>query len=86
MLVNNYLRLKDHKFFSKMDDIFQSRASLSPAELRELMVANRNSPSRAIKSILTALQTDNNKRGVGKIGWQSENNTTPNNHLFKNKK
>jgi hypothetical protein len=39
-LANSYLGLKDHKLFSQVDDIFQSRASLSSAEISELMIAN----------------------------------------------
>jgi hypothetical protein len=41
-LAYNYLGLKDHKLFSQVEDIFQSGASLSSAEIRELMIANRN--------------------------------------------
>jgi chaperone BCS1 len=63
--VNNYLGLKDHKLFSQVKDIFQSGASLSSAEIRELMIVNWNLQSRAIKSIITALQTDGDRRGVG---------------------
>jgi len=55
-LANNYLGLKDHKLFSQVEDIFQSRASLSLAEINNLMIANRNSSSRAIKSVITTLQ------------------------------
>jgi hypothetical protein len=54
-LVNSYLGLKNHKLFSQVEDIFQSWASLSSVEIRELIIANRNSPSRAIKSVITAL-------------------------------
>ncbi|KAE7999319.1 hypothetical protein FH972_003763 [Carpinus fangiana] len=67
-LANSYLGLKDHKLFSQVEEIFQSGSSLSPAEIGELMITNRNSPSRAIKSVITALQTDGDGRGVGKIG------------------
>jgi hypothetical protein len=55
-LANNYLELKDHKLFSQVEDIFQSGASLSLAEINNLMIANRNLSSRAIKSVITALQ------------------------------
>jgi hypothetical protein len=65
-LANSYLGLKDHKLFSQMDDIFQSRASLSMAEISELMIVNRNSLSRAIKSVIMALQTEGDRRGVEK--------------------
>ncbi|EXB83855.1 putative mitochondrial chaperone bcs1 [Morus notabilis] len=67
-LANSYLGLKEHKLFPQVEEIFQSGSSLSPAEIGELMMANRNSPSRAIKSVISALQTDGDGRGVGKIG------------------
>ncbi|KAF8033558.1 hypothetical protein BT93_D2220 [Corymbia citriodora subsp. variegata] len=63
-LANSYLGVKDHKLFPQVEEIFQGGASLSPAEIGELMIANRNSPSRALKSVITALQTD----GSAKIG------------------
>ncbi|KAK9279354.1 hypothetical protein L1049_013033 [Liquidambar formosana] len=53
-LANNYLGLKDHKLFPQVEEIFQNGASLSPAEVGELMIVNRNSPSRAIKSVISA--------------------------------
>jgi chaperone BCS1 len=67
-LVNSYLGLKNHKLFSQVEDIFQSGTNLSSAEINELMIANQNSPSRVIKSVITALQTDCDREGVGKIG------------------
>ncbi|XP_050385485.1 AAA-ATPase At2g46620 [Argentina anserina] len=67
-LATSYLGVKEHKLFPQVEEIFQSGSSLSPAEIGELMIANRNSPSRAIKSVITALQTDGDGRGVGKIG------------------
>jgi hypothetical protein len=81
-LANNYLGLKDHKIFSQGDDIFQSRASLSSAEIRELMIANRNSRCRAIKLVIMSLQTDSDRRGVRKIGLRLGNKATPSTHLF----
>jgi hypothetical protein len=84
-LANNYLGLNDHKLFSQVKDIFQSKASLSSAKISELMIANRNSLSWAIKSVITALQTDGDRRGIAKIGSRLGNNATPNTHLFKNK-
>jgi hypothetical protein len=39
-MANSYLGLKDHKLFSQIEDIFQSRASLSLTEISELMIAN----------------------------------------------
>lgn len=63
-LANSYLGLKEHKLFPQVEEIFHNGSSLSAAEISELMIANRNSPSRAIKSVITALQTD----GAGKMG------------------
>jgi hypothetical protein len=67
-LANSYLGFKDHKLFSQLDDIFQSRASLSQAKISELMIANWNTSSQAIKSVITTLQTDSDRRDVEKIG------------------
>ena len=64
-LASSYLGVKEHKLFPQVQEIFQNGASLSPAEIGELMIANRNSPSRAIKSVITALQTDGDGRGSG---------------------
>ncbi|XP_024176302.1 LOW QUALITY PROTEIN: AAA-ATPase At2g46620 [Rosa chinensis] len=65
-LATSYLGVKEHKLFPQVEEIFQSGSSLSPAEIGELMIANRNSPSRAIKSVITALQTDGDGRGRGR--------------------
>ncbi|KAL2345932.1 hypothetical protein Fmac_007217 [Flemingia macrophylla] len=70
-LASSYLGVKEHKLFPQVQQIFQNGASLSPAEIGELMIANRNSPSRAIKSVITALQTDGDGRGCGLIGRQT---------------
>ncbi|RHN39674.1 putative ATPase, AAA-type, core, sigma-54 interaction domain, ATP-binding site 1 [Medicago truncatula] len=64
-LANSYLGVKEHKLFPAVDEIFRQGASLSPAEIGELMIANRNSPSRAIKSVIGALQMDGDGRGCG---------------------
>ncbi|KAE8660527.1 hypothetical protein F3Y22_tig00116951pilonHSYRG00337 [Hibiscus syriacus] len=61
-LANNYLGLKDHKLFPQVEEIFQNGSSLSPAEIGELMIANRNSPSRALKSVINALQSEGDGR------------------------
>ncbi|KAF4384509.1 hypothetical protein CsatB_010820 [Cannabis sativa] len=70
-LANSYLGLKEHKLFPQVEEIFQNGSSLSAAEIGELMISNRNSPSRAIKTVITALQTDGDGRGNGKIGRRS---------------
>ncbi|XP_027336853.1 AAA-ATPase At2g46620-like [Abrus precatorius] len=72
-LASSYLGVKEHKLFAQVEDIFRHGASLSPAEIGELMIANRNSPSRAIKSVIGALQTDGDGRRCGvMIGRQLE--------------
>ncbi|KAG6481684.1 AAA-ATPase At2g46620-like [Zingiber officinale] len=55
-LANNYLGLKDHKLYPQVEEVFQSGARISPAEVGEIMIANRGSPSRALKSVISALQ------------------------------
>ncbi|KAJ4957312.1 hypothetical protein NE237_014095 [Protea cynaroides] len=57
-LANSYLGLKDHKLFPQVEEIFQGGATLSPAEVGEIMIMNRNSPNRALKSVINALQTN----------------------------
>ncbi|XP_051145185.1 AAA-ATPase At2g46620 [Andrographis paniculata] len=64
-LANNYLGVKDHKLFQQVEEIFQSGATMSPAEISELMLVNRSSPSRALKSVISALQSNN--RNGGKV-------------------
>ncbi|XP_073287068.1 AAA-ATPase At2g46620-like [Primulina huaijiensis] len=67
-LACNYLGVKEHKLFPQVEEIFQSGATMSPAEIGELMLVNRSSPSRALKSVITALQS--NGRSVVKSGPQ----------------
>ncbi|KAA8516206.1 hypothetical protein F0562_019385 [Nyssa sinensis] len=67
-LANSYLGLKDHKLFPQVEEIFQTGATLSPAEIGEIMIVNRSSPSRALKTVITALQTNSDARGAGKMG------------------
>ncbi|KAL5232128.1 hypothetical protein ABZP36_030904 [Zizania latifolia] len=55
-LASNYLGLKDHKLYSQVEEGFQAGARLSPAELGEIMLANRGSPSRALRTVINALQ------------------------------
>ncbi|KAK4403694.1 AAA-ATPase [Sesamum angolense] len=57
-LASSHLGLKDHKLFPQVEEIFQTGATLSPAEICEIMISNRGSPSRALKTVITALQTD----------------------------
>ncbi|KAK9292064.1 hypothetical protein L1049_020018 [Liquidambar formosana] len=61
-LASSHLGLKDHKLFPQVEEVFQTGASLSPAEIGEIMISNRSSPSRALKSVITALQTNGGDR------------------------
>jgi chaperone BCS1 len=63
-LANNYLGLKDHKLFPQVEEIFLTGAAMSPAEIGEIMIMNRNSPSRALKSVITALQVNGDSRAA----------------------
>ncbi|KAK9056108.1 hypothetical protein SSX86_027196 [Deinandra increscens subsp. villosa] len=56
-IANNCLGLKDHKLFPQVEEIFLTGSTMSPAEMTELMISNRCSPGRALKSVITALQT-----------------------------
>jgi mitochondrial chaperone BCS1 len=55
-LAGSYLGIKDHKLYPQVEEEFQSGARLSPAEVGEIMITNRGSPSRAIKTVIGALQ------------------------------
>ncbi|RCV46912.1 hypothetical protein SEVIR_9G572500v4 [Setaria viridis] len=55
-LASNYLGLKDHKLYPQVEEGFHAGARLSPAELGEIMLANRASPSRALRNVITKLQ------------------------------
>ncbi|KAI3457964.1 hypothetical protein Pfo_014627 [Paulownia fortunei] len=57
-LANSHLGLKDHKLFTQVEENFQIGSSLSQAEICEIMISNRSSPSRALKAVITALQSD----------------------------
>ncbi|KAI3517754.1 hypothetical protein L1887_16973 [Cichorium endivia] len=65
-LANSHLGIKEHKLFPQVEEIFQTGASLSPAEIGEIMISNRGSPTRALKTVINALQTNNDSRITGK--------------------
>ncbi|KAL6982139.1 hypothetical protein U1Q18_023754, partial [Sarracenia purpurea var. burkii] len=67
-LASSHLGLKDHKLFPQVEEVFQSGATISPAEISEIMIANRSSPSRALKSVITALQKNGDAMGSAKFG------------------
>jgi hypothetical protein len=59
---------------------------LSSSEISKLMIGNQNSTSRAIKSVIMALQMDSDRRGVAMIELRLGNNATPNTYIFFKKK
>ncbi|KAK4476317.1 hypothetical protein RD792_015462 [Penstemon davidsonii] len=66
-LASNYLGVKEHKLFPQVEEIFQSGATMSPAEISELMLVNRSSPSRALKSVISALQSNGRNTSSTKV-------------------
>ncbi|KNA19712.1 hypothetical protein SOVF_058970 [Spinacia oleracea] len=61
-LALSHLGCKEHKLFSQVEDLIQQNGPrLSPAEISEIMISHRSSPSRAIKTIIKALQSDDGK-------------------------
>ncbi|KAI8023430.1 AAA-ATPase [Camellia lanceoleosa] len=77
-LANSYLGLRDHKLFPQVEEVFQGGAKLSAAEIGEIMIANRTSPSRALKSVITAaLQTNGESSVAGKYGRGSWESSSP---------
>ncbi|KAL4574736.1 hypothetical protein LXL04_021572 [Taraxacum kok-saghyz] len=64
-LANSHLGIKEHKLFPQVEEIFQTGASLSPAEIGEIMISNRGSPTRALKTVINALQTNNGSKLSG---------------------
>lgn len=63
ILASSYLGLKEHKLFPQVEEVFQTGARLSPAEVGEIMISNRNSPSRALKTVINAMQVQSNGSG-----------------------
>ncbi|CAI9772023.1 unnamed protein product [Fraxinus pennsylvanica] len=66
-LASSHLGLKDHKLFPQVEENFQIGASLSPAEIGEIMISNRSSPTRALKTVISALQSNVASRVTRKL-------------------
>ncbi|KAL1546146.1 AAA-ATPase-like protein [Salvia divinorum] len=60
-LASNYLGVKEHKLFTQVEEILESGRTMSPAEIGELMLVNRSSPSRALKTVMSALESSPRK-------------------------
>ncbi|KAI3783845.1 hypothetical protein L1987_42933 [Smallanthus sonchifolius] len=63
-LANTHLGLKEHKLFPQVEEVFQAGASLSPAEIGEIMIFNRGSPNRALKNVISALKSNTDTKVV----------------------
>ncbi|KAL9673905.1 hypothetical protein QQ045_030168 [Rhodiola kirilowii] len=72
MLASSYLGVADHKLFGQVEEVFSAGARLSAAEISELMMVNRHSPKRAIKSVIGALQMDQRISGGDGGGVEEE--------------
>lgn len=77
-LASSYLGVKEHKLFPQVEEILQVGPTISPAQIGEIMISNRASPTRAIKSIIGALQTANANR-VGQRLMASRNGSVRSN-------
>lgn len=65
-LAGSYLGLKEHKLFGHVEEVLRRNGpKLSPAEMGEIMMVNRASPSRALKTVISALEE---RRGGGSGG------------------
>lgn len=76
ILANNYLGVKDHKLFPNVEEAFQAGVSITPAEVGEILLVNKNSPSRALKVLINALQSASPERPV-ENGYQRETDRRP---------
>lgn len=83
-LASSCLGVTDHKLFPQVEEMFLTGARLSPAEIGELMIANRNSPNRALKSVITALRTEGEGRAQAKIGQHSREDVSSSPDSFLN--
>ncbi|XAR62936.1 hypothetical protein NMG60_11022684 [Bertholletia excelsa] len=73
-LASSYLGVKEHKLFAQLEEEFQRGAALSQAEIGEIMIANRSSPSRALKSVITALQSNVEAQTAAKVSRRLSEN------------
>ncbi|CAN6463789.1 unnamed protein product [Victoria cruziana] len=71
-LACNYLGLKDHKLFAVVEESIQAGSSLTPAEIGEILILNRSSPSRALKLVINALQCNNRQAKRCRISYPSD--------------
>uniref|UniRef100_A0A0C9S860 TSA: Wollemia nobilis Ref_Wollemi_Transcript_12340_1787 transcribed RNA sequence n=1 Tax=Wollemia nobilis TaxID=56998 RepID=A0A0C9S860_9CONI len=77
MLANNYLGIKEHKLFPHVEEAFQAGTSMTPADVGEILLVNKNSPSRALKALVSALQSSIAGAGNGAVGERPVDNGYP---------
>ncbi|KAL9225421.1 hypothetical protein vseg_001350 [Gypsophila vaccaria] len=60
-LALSHLSIKEHKLFGQVEELLNPGSRLiSHAEVSEIMISNRTSPSRAMKSVIKTLQNKEN--------------------------
>uniref|UniRef100_A0A7C9DV83 AAA+ ATPase At3g28540-like C-terminal domain-containing protein n=1 Tax=Opuntia streptacantha TaxID=393608 RepID=A0A7C9DV83_OPUST len=69
-LALSHLGIKDHKLFGQVEDLFQNGSRLSPAEISEIMISNRTSPTRAMKLLITTLESSGDVKELDKVQVQ----------------
>lgn len=75
-LANNYLGVKEHKLFPHVEEAFQAGVYMTPAEVGEILLVNKNSPSRALKTLMSALQSGSRRGGNGVVPERPTENGT----------
>lgn len=63
-LAFNYLGIEDHELFSIVEQSIQAGGALTPAQISEILIKNRNDPVNALKTVVFALQVSIGRRAV----------------------
>lgn len=63
-LAFNYLGIEDHELFSIIEQSIQAGGALTPAQISEILIKNRNDPVNALKTVVFALQVSIGKQAV----------------------
>lgn len=75
-LALSHLGIKDHRLFGQVEDLFQNGPQLSPAEISEIMISNRTSPARALKLLITTLESNGDAKELDKVQVQHRLNAS----------
>lgn len=84
-LAHSHLGLKDHKLFPQVEENFQTGSVLSPAEISEIMISNRSSPTRALKLVISTHQSNSKLVPSDKIHSNIEADLAPTHPLWLSK-